>query len=304
MSENLPALLTTKAQVREFVAAERRAGKRIGLVPTMGAIHVGHQSLVVRALDNGADSVVASVFVNPTQFAPTEDFDAYPRTLDDDRRLLGEAGAAAVFAPSVTEMYGEELAESIREKGLTDMAFMSHAVPGTAARLWEGANRPTHFAGVTMVVSKLFNIVQPDVACFGEKDYQQLAVLRQMVADMDFPLQIVGCPIVRDADGLAVSSRNRYMSPEQRERALALSRSLREAKERFAAGERDTNEMLRMVACMLEEQRLEIDYAAIVDAATLDPWTAPLPDDGDAVRLILAVRVDDTVRLIDNASLM
>lgn len=296
-------LLTRKAEVREFVAQARSRGERIGLVPTMGAIHQGHQSLVRRAIECGAGTVIASVFVNPTQFSPTEDFDAYPRTLEADLAAMEEAGAAAVFAPSVAEMYGEALVESMRVHGLTSFGFLSHAVAGSAARLWEGERRPTHFDGVTMVVSKLFNIVGPDVACFGEKDFQQLAVLRQMVADMDFDLEVVGCPIVREEDGLAVSSRNRYMDDAQRERALALSRSLREAREAFAAGQRDVGALVSGIRATLEAERLDIDYAEIVDASTLEPLDSLEGIDGADARAILAARVDNTVRLIDNASL-
>ncbi len=294
-------LLKTKAGVREFCAEAREAGKKIGLVPTMGAIHNGHQSLVRRALEE-VDVVVASIFVNPTQFSPTEDFDAYPRTLEQDLVKMQEAGAAAVFAPSVAEMYGEAMAEHIKNNGLTSFDFASHAVAGSAARLWEGADRPHHFSGVTTVVSKLFNIVEPDVACFGEKDYQQLAVLRQMVADMDFNLRIVGCPIVREESGLAVSSRNRYMDEGQHERALALSASIREAQESFAAGERSIEKLLAAARARLEANDIAIDYVAIVDAATLEPLETLEGVAGADARMIMAARVD-AVRLIDNASL-
>ena len=297
-------LLETKAQVREFVAEARGRGSGIGLVPTMGAIHCGHQSLVTVSLER-VDTVIASVFVNPTQFAPTEDFDAYPRTLDDDLTAMEEAGAAAVFAPSVSEMYGSALVDDMRANGLTPETFgkLSHAVAGTAARLWEGERRPTHFDGVTMVVSKLFNIVQPDVACFGEKDFQQLAVLRQMVEDMDFDLEIIGCPIVREDTGLAVSSRNRYMDDSQRERALCLSRSLNDARAAYAAGERDVAALVSAARATIEEQRLTIDYVELVDAMTLEPLTSLDGVPGEQARMILAAYVEDTVRLIDNASL-
>ncbi len=294
-------LLKTKAGVREFCSAAREAGGKIGLVPTMGAIHNGHQSLVRRALEE-ADTVVASVFVNPTQFSPTEDFDAYPRTLEADLAMMQEAGAAAVFAPSVSEMYGEVMAEHIKRHGLTSFDFASHAVAGSAARLWEGANRPHHFSGVTTVVSKLFNIVQPDIACFGEKDYQQLAVLRQMVADMDFNVKIVGCPIVREESGLAVSSRNRYMDEAQHERALALSQSLLQARESFAAGERNVERLVVAAQERLLAGNMAIDYVAIVDARTLEPLDSLEGVAGADARMIMAAKVD-SVRLIDNASL-
>ncbi|MGI6218086.1 MAG: pantoate--beta-alanine ligase [Coriobacteriales bacterium] len=301
MAQSQIVLLETKQQVREFTAKVRSEGKTIGLVPTMGAIHEGHQSLVRRALRD-ADVAIASVFVNPTQFSPTEDFDAYPRTLEADMKKLEEAGASAVFAPSVSAMYGEEMAEHIKREGLVDFGFMSHAVPGSAAKLWEGHDRPHHFAGVTTVVSKLFNIVRPDVACFGEKDYQQLAVIRQMVSDMDFNIKIIGCPIVREESGLAVSSRNRYMDDSQRERALSLSRSLKDARDDFASGVRDVSKILDRAKATIEGAGLKIDYVAIVDATTLNPLDDLTGIDGRDARMIIAAKVDD-VRLIDNASI-
>ncbi len=294
-------LLKTKKDVREFCASARKAGNKIGLVPTMGAIHSGHQSLVKRALEE-SEIVVASVFVNPTQFSPTEDFDAYPRTIESDLMKMQEAGAAAVFAPSVEEMYGEAMVAHICKNGLSSFDFASHAVAGSAAKLWEGANRPHHFSGVTTVVSKLFNIVEPDVACFGEKDYQQLAVLRQMVADMDFNIKIIGCPIIREQNGLAISSRNRYMDSSQINRALALSSSLRLAKEMFDAGERSVDKIVGAAKEQLEANNLVIDYVAIVDAMTLEPLSSLGGVAGKDARMIMAAKVDK-VRLIDNAAL-
>lgn len=294
-------LLKTKKDVREFCASARKAGNKIGLVPTMGAIHSGHQSLVKRALEE-AEIVVASVFVNPTQFSPTEDFDAYPRTIESDLMKMQEAGAAAVFAPSVEEMYGEAMVAHICKNGLSSFDFASHAVAGSAAKLWEGANRPHHFSGVTTVVSKLFNIVEPDVACFGEKDYQQLAVLRQMVADMDFNIKIIGCPIIREQNGLAISSRNRYMDSSQINRALALSSSLRLAQEMFDAGERSVDKIVGAAKEQLEANNLVIDYVAIVDAMTLEPLSSLGGVAGKDARMIMAAKVDK-VRLIDNAAL-
>ncbi len=294
-------LLKTKKDVREFCASARKAGNKIGLVPTMGAIHSGHQSLVKRALEE-SEIVVASVFVNPTQFSPTEDFDAYPRTIESDLMKMQEAGAAAVFAPSVEEMYGEAMVAHICKNGLSSFDFASHAVAGNAAKLWEGANRPHHFSGVTTVVSKLFNIVEPDVACFGEKDYQQLAVLRQMVADMDFNIKIIGCPIIREQNGLAISSRNRYMDSSQINRALALSSSLRLAQEMFNAGERSVDKIVGAAKEQLEANNLVIDYVAIVDAMTLEPLSSLGGVAGKDARMIMAAKVDK-VRLIDNAAL-
>ena len=294
-------LLTTKQQARNFAREQRERGNTIGLIPTMGAIHSGHQSLVRTALEH-ADVAVASVFVNPTQFSPTEDFDAYPRTLETDMQMLEEAGASAVFAPSIAEMYGQAMADHILANGLTSFDFASHAVPGNAACLWEGADRPHHFAGVTTVVSKLFNIIEPNVACFGEKDYQQLAVLRQMVADMDFNLKIVGCPIVRESDGLAISSRNRYMTSQQRQRALALSGGLCKARKMFSEGCRDVDVFESVVKDMLLAQDIQIDYVAVVDATTLEPLTVLEGVAGENARMLIAARLEN-VRLIDNASL-
>ncbi len=302
MAATTPALLTRKDEVRDFVASARARGGRIALVPTMGAIHSGHQSLVERAFVEGAGTVVVSVFVNPTQFSPEEDFDAYPRTLDEDVVKLGDSGASAVFAPSVAEMYGEGMTGKMRSLGAAPMTEMCHPVAGSASRLWEGNERPTHFDGVVTVVAKLFNIVRPDLACFGEKDFQQLAVIRQMVSDMDFEIEIVGCPIARDPDGLAISSRNRYMDESQRTRALSLSAALRKAREMFARGCLDSAVISREMHSILEVARVSVDYAAIVDSATLEPLETLEGVEGAHARAIIAAKVDST-RLIDNAPL-
>lgn len=207
-----PIVVESAAQLRGL----RRPDRTLALVPTMGALHAGHLSLVRLARER-ADQVVVSVFVNPTQFGPGEDFDRYPRTLDADLETLAELGVDAVFAPSVAEMY----------PGFPEPARVV-IDPGPSAAVLEGAIRPGHFAGVCQVVAKLFNLVRPDVAVFGQKDAQQLAIIRQMVRDLNFPLEIVSGPIVRDGDGLALSSRNAYLSADQRRSALALSASLRE----------------------------------------------------------------------------
>ncbi len=315
-------LLNTKDQVRQFVAKARAAGNIIALVPTMGAIHSGHQSLVERARAEGASTVIASVFVNPTQFAPGEDYEAYPRTLDEDLIKLGEAGTAAVFAPSVSEMYGQAtidqatidqtmigqatidqaMIETTENTGQALLDSICHPVAGSAARLWEGAERPSHFDGVVTVVSKLFNIVRPDLACFGEKDFQQLSVIRQMVEDMDMGIRIVACPIARDSDGLAISSRNRYLDPEQRKRALSLSAALRKASAMFADGCCDAKELSRAMHQILNDADVVVDYAEIVDAQTLNPVSDLSGTSGKSLRAIIAARVDH-VRLIDNSSL-
>ncbi len=295
-------LFNTKSDLRQFVNSARQAGQVIGLVPTMGAIHYGHQTLVKRALKS-SDCVIVSVFVNPTQFAPGEDYEAYPRTLDSDVEKLAEAGASAIFAPSVEEMYGKDLLELFKaSEDIMPFDKFSHAVPGSAKSLWEGINRPTHFEGVTTIVSKLFNIVRPDIACFGEKDFQQLAVIRQMVDQMDFGIEIIGCPIAREADGLAISSRNIYMNTDERTKALCLSKSLKQAASMLEEGCREAKTIINFATKMIEESGMVIDYVAIVDASTLEPLDSLEGKNPKDCRMILAAKIGD-VRLIDNASL-
>ena len=278
--------LVSKEEVRHSVADARRENKRVALVPTMGALHDGHLSLVAAACQR-ADYVVASVFVNPTQFGPGEDFDAYPRDVERDLGLLAAEGANAVFTPSVSEMYAADAQVRVE--------------PGPLGTLWEGAVRPTHFAGVCTVVTKLFAIVQPDLAFFGEKDYQQLQVIKRMVRDLDFPIRVVGCPIVRESDGLAMSSRNVYLSPEERRAATVLYRSLRTAETLALGGERDARVLAdAMRETVASEPLASLDYADVVDAVTLEPAAAL----GDApARAILAARLGRT-RLIDNLALV
>jgi pantoate--beta-alanine ligase len=277
-------VVTAPGAMQSAVLKLRREGQRIGLVPTMGALHEGHLSLV-RTARRRADVVVATIFVNPTQFGPREDFSKYPRTLEEDLRALSREGCQFVFVPDREAMYPE--------------GFSTYVEPPAVAGTLEGACRPGHFRGVATVVLKLFNIVPADIACFGQKDFQQLRVIERMARDLDLPIEIVCCPIVREADGLAMSSRNRYLSPAERQQALALSRSLAEAERLLAAGERDGGTIREAMRKILTAAGIErIDYVAICDPDTL----AEKPRiDGPAVALIAAF-VGGT-RLIDNALL-
>jgi pantoate--beta-alanine ligase len=255
-----------------------------GVVPTMGYLHEGHLSLV-RASRARDDATAATLFENPTQFAPTEDLSRYPRDEARDLALLEAEGVAAVFMPSVEEMYPAGYGTYVEVEGLTQ-------------RL-EGASRPAHFRGVTTVVAKLLNILQPDRAYFGQKDAQQLAVVRRMVGDLDLPVEIVGMPIVREPDGLAMSSRNVYLTPEQRQAALVLSRSLDAVRATFERGERDAPRLRAMIEGAVRAEPLaELDYASVADAGTLDEL-----DRIERPALVsLAVRFGGT-RLIDNTTL-
>ena len=274
--------VTTIVGLRDRLKPVRLAGKSIGLVPTMGYLHRGHASLVDRARAEN-DVVVTSVFVNPLQFGPNEDFARYPRDLDADRKLLATHGADIVFAPAVEEMYARPIVTHIEVESLS-------------ARM-EGERRPGHFRGVATVVGKLFNIVQPDRAYFGEKDYQQLQVIRRMVADLSFQLDIVGVPMVRDADGVALSSRNVYLSPAERAAAPVLSRSLAAAAEAIAAGTVDASEIEAVIRRTLAAEPLaEPDLVAVAAADTLDSVDPHAPP--PAIALMIAVRIGRT-RLID-----
>lgn len=279
-------LVKTVAELREEIAAAKLAGKTIGLVPTMGALHEGHASLI-KAANMENDFVVVSVFVNPTQFGPNEDLEAYPRTLDADCKLAESMGADIVFAPSAKEMYPSE-----------DMTWVE--VTGNVTKVLCGRSRPIHFRGVTTVVSKLFNLAQPDRAYFGQKDAQQVEVLKRMVKDLFFNLQLRIMPIVREADGLAKSSRNTYLSASEHEAALVLNRSLKKAQERFAAGERDAAVLTEAVrAEIAAEPMSDIDYVEIYRLPELQPVDGPLSGSN-----LLAVAVKfGTTRLIDNVIL-
>ncbi len=279
-----PRVITDVPELRDVISALRRGGKRIGFVPTMGALHEGHLSLV-RASKAECEATAVSIYVNPSQFGPNEDFSKYPRTLAADLDLLDSCGAEIVFTPQTAEMYPP--------------GFASGVEVGPVAEPLEGKFRPGHFRGVATVVLKLLNLVQPDVAYFGQKDFQQGAVIRRMVADLNVPVEIRVCPIVREPDGLAMSSRNRYLSPAARQRALVLWKSLKRACELVAGGERDAGKILgEMRRIILSAEDARIDYAAIVDSETLQP----LEIAGDSALALLAVKIENT-RLIDNACL-
>ena len=278
-------IVTTAADMQQAALALRAQGRRIGFVPTMGNLHEGHLSLV-RLAKQHADVVVVSIFVNPAQFGPNEDFAAYPRTFDADRGLCGQAGVDLIFFPSVAEMYPEGASVSLVETALS--------------RTLCGAARPGHFDGVCTVVAKLFNIVLPHVAVFGEKDAQQLRVIRRLVRDLRFPVEIVPGPTSREPDGLARSSRNQYLTPPQRPQAVCLRRALDAAERLFAAGEREPRKIIAaMRALVAEFPAAKIDYIDIVDDETLQPLAGPIARPALAA---LAVWVGKP-RLIDNAVL-
>ncbi len=273
--------------IRDMRAACRRArrdGQRLGFVATMGALHEGHLSLV-RAAKASCDHVAASIFVNPTQFGPTEDLTKYPRTFDRDRQLLEKEGVELLFVPAVEEMYPTGTVTWVEVEGLSDKL--------------DGRSRPGHFRGVATVVAKLFHVVEPDAAFFGQKDAAQVAIIRRMVRDLNFPVEIIACPIVREADGLAMSSRNAYLDPQQRKQALVLDRSLMRVRKLWEGGEANA---AKLMAAGSEEFAIEksvrVDYFEIVDADSLDPI--------EVVRqgaLVAVAAFVGTTRLIDNIQL-
>jgi pantoate--beta-alanine ligase len=276
-------LIRAKAELRAALAPARREGRSIALVPTMGYLHEGHLSLL-RAARAECDLVVMSLFVNPAQFGPGEDLDRYPRDEERDLRLAGEAGADLVYAPAVEEVYPEGFASHVEVEG-----SLTTVLDGDPSR-----RGPEHFRGVTTVVAKLFNTVQPDVAYFGQKDAQQVAVIRRMVADLDIPVRIEALPIVREADGLAMSSRNAYLDPRARDQATALSRALYAAETVVATG--DLNAALGAARAELRAAGVEPEYLEARDAESLTPVTEP---DGRPVLIAVAARVGGA-RLIDN----
>ncbi|MDB6141964.1 MAG: panC [Pseudomonas sp.] len=275
----------TVRELRAAVARARSEGKRIGLVPTMGNLHSGHAALVIKAAQR-ADFVVATIFVNPLQFGPNEDLATYPRTLPADQEMLLQSGCHLLFAPTVEEMYPH---------GMDDQTRVS--VPHLSEGLC-GASRPGHFEGVATVVSKLFNMVQPDLAVFGQKDFQQLAVIRALVRDLNMPIQIIGEPTVRAPDGLALSSRNIYLTEAQRTAATALYRAISQIAEGIQKGERDFSRLLADGLSLITVAGFRPDYLEIRDATTLRTAT---PDDHDVV--IMAAAFQGTTRLIDNLHL-
>lgn len=273
----------TVAQLRAAMSAERGAGRSIGLIPTMGALHEGHLSLIRRARET-CDVVVVSLFVNPTQFTPGEDLDAYPRDEGRDAQLAGSAGADLLFAPAAGEIYPDGFSTAVQVRGLTEVL--------------EGASRgPEHFRGVTTVVAKLFNLVGPDVAFFGRKDAQQALVIARMARDLDFPVRIEVCPTVREPDGLALSSRNAYLRPPERRRAVALHRALVAAERSVADGERDARAVAGAARAAMEPYGVEPEYLELVSPDTLSPVATI---DGETL-LTVAARVG-AARLIDNTT--
>lgn len=273
-------IFKTRAELQAFALAAKRSGKRIALVPTMGFLHAGHLSLIDIARTRG-DVVIVSIFVNPTQFAPTEDFDSYPRDFDRDAALCAEHGTDVIFAPEPGEMYDADASTWVEETRLS--------------RPLCGASRPTFFRGVTTVVSKLFNLAQPDVAVFGLKDAQQLFVIRRMVRDLDFPIEIVPAPLVRDADGLALSSRNRYLSDDERCRALSIHRGLLAARKLIEADRKSIPAAVAAAAAEISAAGGRVDYVSALDADTLEE-----PGPHSRQILLAAAAFFGTTRLIDN----
>jgi pantoate--beta-alanine ligase len=278
-------IINTAGEMQRYALEQRAAGKTIAFVPTMGFLHDGHLSLLKEGRKRG-DLLVLSVFVNPVQFGENEDLDAYPRDHQRDCRLAEDVGVDVVYLPTAEQMYPEGYLTYVNVEGITEGLC--------------GLRRPGHFRGVTTVVTKLFNIVQPNVACFGAKDFQQLAVIRRMVSDLNMPIEIVELPIFREVDGLALSSRNVYLNAEEREQALVLSRALKLARKLVAAGETDSRALLSQVTQLIEEQPLaRIDYARICHDLSLEDQPQV---DQNAV-LLLAVYVGKT-RLLDNGYLV
>ncbi len=267
--------------VRSKVKTARGKGKRIGFVPTMGALHAGHISLIKQAIQQ-TDFVIVSIFVNPTQFSPGEDFKKYPRPFDKDIEICEKVGVDLVFAPSPEQMYGQENLTWVTVEKLTEPLC--------------GRFRPGHFLGVTTVCAKLFNIVQPDVAYFGQKDAQQAIVIKRMVADLNMPLEIVICPTVREPDGLAISSRNQYLTPQQRKDATNIYKSLQKCSELISKGITDVRQITTQMRKVLQQvPSIEIEYVSIIDAETLED----IEQISGKVLATIAVRIG-SARLIDN----
>jgi pantoate--beta-alanine ligase len=275
---------TTIPDARAACRDARASGKRLGLVPTMGALHEGHLSLV-RTAKAQCDAVAVSIFVNPTQFGPTEDLSKYPRRFERDRQLLEKEGVEILFAPPVEEIYPHGEVTWVLVEGLSEKL--------------DGRSRPGHFRGVTTIVAKLFHIVEPTTAFFGQKDAAQLAVIRRMVRDLNFPVEIVAAPIVREADGLAMSSRNAYLSREDRGRALVLQRALQETQQQFNAGERSAAKLISAGReVFASEPQVTLDYFEVVDPDTLDPVERI-----SGRTLVAVAALVGATRLIDNVVL-
>ena len=282
-----PVLAHTREELATLLTHARRAGERIAFVPTMGALHEGHASLMGDARAATTGPVVVSIFVNPMQFGAGEDLDRYPRTLDADTEMCAAEGVDIVFAPSVDEMYPGGFSHDSVHDGVT-------VAPGALATILDGESRPGHFDGVLTVVAKLFGLVRPDVAIFGQKDYQQLTLIRRMVRDLCLGIEIVGAETVREADGLALSSRNRYLDAEQRRVAVALSRALMAAQQRAAYGVPAAR--WAAMAVLRAEPDLELDYLALTSTDLGEP-----PETGEG-RILVAAEIG-TTRLIDNMSI-
>lgn len=274
-------IITSITDMRSHADSLRKAGKRIGFVPTMGFLHEGHLSLMRRARQEN-DAVVASIFVNPTQFGPKEDLDRYPRDAEGDRKKCESAGVDILFMPSAAEMYPEKTVVFVTVEGISDIL--------------EGAIRPGHFRGVATVVAKLFNIVKPHKAYFGQKDFQQCAVIRRMVAGLNLDVEVIVLPTVREADGLAMSSRNSYLDAEQRQKATCLFRALAAGEKLIKSGDREPEKIKQeMRAILVQEKGVEVDYVEVADPDRL----VPLETAGGRMVLLVAARLGST-RLIDN----
>ena len=286
-----PVLASTREELSGLLADARRSGERVAFVPTMGALHDGHASLMRTAREATTGPVVVSIFVNPMQFAPTEDLDRYPRTLDADLEVCAAEGVDVVFAPSVEEMYPGGFSHDSVHDGVT-------VAPGTLATILDGESRPGHFDGVLTVVAKLFGLVRPDVAVFGQKDYQQLALITRMAADLCLGIEVVGAETQREPDGLALSSRNRYLSEAERLAATGLSRALRAAQDRASYGLPPAR--WAAMSVLNDELGIDLDYLALraADLGELPDY----PEPGTEGRILIAARVGST-RLIDNMPL-
>ena len=274
-------VVTTIKEVRENVKQWKKEGQTVGFVPTMGYLHEGHGSLITKARENN-DKVVVSIFVNPMQFGPTEDLDSYPRDLEKDSKYCESLGVDLIFHPEPSEMYHDDFSSYV------DMSVLTEELCGLS--------RPVHFRGVCTVVNKLFNIVQPDRAYFGEKDAQQLAIIKHMVQDLNMDIEVVGCPIIREEDGLAKSSRNTYLSADERSAALVISRSLAEGRKMLESGEKDLKKVSDTIISLIEKEPMaKIDYVKTVDADTIIP-----KEKASGRTLVAAAVYIGKTRLIDN----
>ena len=278
-------VIETAAELLSVCDGYRAAGERVGLVPTMGALHRGHLSLVEAARAGGAARIALSIFVNPTQFGAGEDFDRYPRTMREDLRRCEQAGVDLVYAPKVGSVYPPGFQTYVQVEHLTSE--------------FEGRFRPAHFRGVTTIVAKLFTSTGPCLAAFGRKDYQQWRVIERMARDLDLPVQVMGCPTVREPDGLAISSRNRYLAADERERALAIHRGMSAADRAFRGGERDAVALERLLSEPVLQAFDRVDYAAVADAHTLAPCSGQIAKPA----VVLVAAYIGSTRLIDNAVL-